>query len=137
VEIRSATAADIAAVLALWQHSRSGVASVSDDEAMIERLLATNPDALLVAERDGEIVATLIAAWDGWRGNMYRLAVAADLRRSGIATELVLAGERRLRDLGCFRITALVWGEDDPALGFWGAAGYSHDSRIHRYVRMV
>ena len=41
----------------------------------VERLIADSPAALLVAERDGEIVGVLIAAWDGWRGNMYRLAV--------------------------------------------------------------
>ena len=102
---------------------------------MIERLLETDSEALLVAERDGEIVATLIAAWDGWRGNMYRLAVAPELRRAGVARKIVEAGEARLRSLGCPRVTALVWGEDDPALGFWEAAGYSHDPRIARFVR--
>ncbi len=63
--IRGATAADAAGVLAVWERSR----------------------------RDGAIVATLIAAWDGWRGNMYRLAVAPELRREGIARTLVEAGE--------------------------------------------
>jgi ribosomal protein S18 acetylase RimI-like enzyme len=135
--IRAAVAADTAAVLSLWQRARSGVASVSDDEAMIERLLATDPEALLVTECDGAVVATLIAAWDGWRGNMYRLAVAPELRREGIARELVAAGERRLGEKGCFRITALVWSEDDPALDFWDAAGYAHDPRIRRFVKTI
>jgi ribosomal protein S18 acetylase RimI-like enzyme len=130
-------AADTPAVLSLWQRARSGVASVSDDDEMIERMLATDPEALLVAERDGAIVGTLIAGWDGWRGNMYRLAVTPELRRGGLGRELVAAGERRLRELGCFRVTALVWGEDDPAISFWDDAGYAHDPRIARYVRTI
>lgn len=137
MRVRSATADDTAAVLSLWERARSGVASADDDAEVIGRLLATDPDALVVAERDGEIIGTLIAAWDGWRGNMYRLAVDPGLRREGVARELVSAGEARLRDRGCFRVTALVWGEDDPALGFWDAIGYSHDPRIHRFVRNI
>jgi ribosomal protein S18 acetylase RimI-like enzyme len=41
-----------------------------------------------VAEGDGEIVGALIAAWDGWRGNMYRLAVREGHRREGIGLAL-------------------------------------------------
>jgi ribosomal protein S18 acetylase RimI-like enzyme len=135
VRVRSAGAGDVAAVLALWDRARSGIASINDDERVIGHLLESDPDALLVAERDGEIVGTLIAAWDGWRGNMYRLAVAPELRRGGIATELVAAGERRLRVRGAPRVTALVSDSDDAALGLWAAAGYAHDPRIARFVR--
>jgi ribosomal protein S18 acetylase RimI-like enzyme len=135
--IRAAVAADTAAVLALWDSARSGVASTTDDAEVIARLLEADRGALLVAEQGGRVVGSLIAAWDGWRGNMYRLAVAPGLRRGGIARELVAAGERRLGEKGCFRITALVWGEDDVALGFWDAAGYGHDPRIHRYVKTI
>jgi ribosomal protein S18 acetylase RimI-like enzyme len=137
VAIRAATAADTAAVLALWERARSGVASTIDDSEVIERLIDADPGALLVDERDGDIVATLIAGWDGWRGNMYRLAVAPELRREGIARDIVRAGEERLREKGCFRVTALVWGEDDGALGLWNACAYSYDSRIHRFVKMI
>ena len=135
VTIRSAVAADAAAVLALWGRARSGLAAVPDDERAIERLLDADAGALLVAEHDGEIVGALIAAWDGWRGNLYRLAVTPELRRSGIATRLVVAGEQRLRDKGAPRVTALVWGEDVPALALWGAAGYEHERSIARFVR--
>jgi ribosomal protein S18 acetylase RimI-like enzyme len=135
VTIRSAVAADIAAVLALWERARSGVASISDDERVIIQLLDTDAEALLVAERDGEVVGSLIAAWDGWRGNMYRLAVTPELRREGIGRRLVEAGEQRLRAVGGARVTALVWGEHEEALGFWEAAGYAHDPHIARFVR--
>jgi predicted MFS family arabinose efflux permease len=44
-------------------------------------LLNADPEALLVAEVDGVVVGSLIAAWDGWRGSFYRLAVSGLPRR--------------------------------------------------------
>jgi ribosomal protein S18 acetylase RimI-like enzyme len=134
VTIRAATHADIGAVLALWTAARSASASTPDDAASVAG--AVDEQALLVAESDGgEIVGALIAAWDGWRGNMYRLTVAPAHRRKGIASTLVAAGEQRLRDRGARRITALVGGEDPQALALWRAVGYAHDEAIARFVK--
>lgn len=73
----------------LWAEARSEQASTPDRGEIVERLIgAESPAALLVAERDGEIVGALIAAWDGWRGNMYRLAVRDGHRRQGIGFAL-------------------------------------------------
>jgi ribosomal protein S18 acetylase RimI-like enzyme len=103
----------------------------------LERLIGGSPAALLVAERDGEIVGVLIAAWDGWRGNMYRLAVREDYRRQGIGLQLTRAGEEYLRRCGACRVTALVAFEDDEAAGFWDSAGYPQDEEIGRRVRNI
>lgn len=135
--IRTASREDLAGVLALWQQARSSHAVTPDDEHVLRQLLDHDPGALLLAERDGEIVATLIAAWDGWRGNMYRLAVGTAHRRRGIATRLVAAGEERLRALGAARVTALVGRDDDPARSTWAALGYEFDAAIGRHVRNI
>jgi ribosomal protein S18 acetylase RimI-like enzyme len=135
--VRAAGAADVPAVLALWDGARSAHASTPDTPEALERLLATGPGALLVAEDGpgGAIVGALVAAWDGWRGNMYRLAVEAPHRRRGIGLALVRAGEAHLRALGARRITALVAHEDADAVGLWAAAGYARDETIVRFVR--
>ncbi len=91
--------------------------------------------ALLVGEADGELVGVLIAAWDGWRANMYRLAVRPDPRREGIALRLIRAGEEQLRHRGAQRITALVANDDPVASAVWRAAGYDQDRQIGRCVR--
>lgn len=80
-------------------------------------------------------MGTLIAAWDGWRGNMYRLAVRGDSRRQGIGLALARAGEDYLRRCGASRITALVAFEDETAASFWERAGYPLDQEIGRRVR--
>ncbi len=122
-------------VLELWEQARSGHASTSDRVEDVECLIADSPAALLVAERDGEIVGALVAAWDGWRGNMYRLAVREECRREGIGIALTRAGEEYLRSRGARRVTALVAFDDEIAGGFWGSAGYPQDQEIGRRVR--
>jgi len=122
-------------VLALWASARSGHARTADRAEDVERLVDGSPAALLLAEDAGEIVGAVIAAWDGWRGNIYRLAVHDSHRRRGIGMRLTRAAEDHLRDRGARRITALVAYDDDAAGSFWDAAGYPQDTEIGRRVR--
>jgi ribosomal protein S18 acetylase RimI-like enzyme len=121
--------------LELWGQARSEHASTADRLADVRRLVTDSPAALFVAERDGEIVGALIAAWDGWRGNLYRLAVHGGHRRQGIGIALTPAGEAYLHDCGARRVTALVASDDGVAGAFWSAAGYPLDPEIGRRVR--
>jgi ribosomal protein S18 acetylase RimI-like enzyme len=133
--IRAARLDDLDAVLALWGGSRSSHAVTEDTPERVAAAISAS--ALLVAEVDGQVVGALIAAFDGWRGNMYRLAVAPAARRGGVARRLVAAGEARLRDLGAPRVTALVAFDDAAARGFWAAAGYEADQVMGRMVRTL
>jgi ribosomal protein S18 acetylase RimI-like enzyme len=135
VTIRPGRADDLDAVLALWGGSRSAHAVTEDTPERVAGLLER--DALLVAEAGGEIVGAVIAAFDGWRGNFYRLAVAPDFRRRGIGARLVAAGEERMRAAGAPRVTALVAFDDADARGFWEAVGYGADLVIGRMVRTL
>jgi ribosomal protein S18 acetylase RimI-like enzyme len=136
VLVRPGRREELAEVLEVWREAGS-VPSVSDDPASLERLLATSPDALLVAESGGRVVGTIIAGWDGWRANFYRLAVLPSARRRGIALRLVAEAERRLAAKGARRLSAIVMSEHDPAVALWHAAGYHHDTRVGRYVRTL
>ena len=76
--VRPARPNDAPAILDLWREERSDHASTADRPQDVQRLLAESPGGLLVAAGgDGALLGVLIAAWDGWRGNMYRLAVRA------------------------------------------------------------
>src|SRR3954451_13750039 len=135
--VRQAREADIAAVLELWAGARSVHARTADTPEVLERLLADRPGSLLVAELGDRIVGALIATWDGWRGNLYRLAVLAEHRRRGVGLQLVREGERRLVARGARRISVLAGREDTTAAGLWTAAGYDRDPEIGRFVKNV
>jgi ribosomal protein S18 acetylase RimI-like enzyme len=132
--IRSATEEDIAAVLDLWVAANSSP-SVSDSPDGLALLLSADPEALLVAELDGVVVGSLIAAWDGWRGSFYRLAVLPERRHEGLATMLLREGERRLCERGAIRLTAIVANEEAGAMAFWRAVGYERQKHQARFVR--
>jgi ribosomal protein S18 acetylase RimI-like enzyme len=134
MRVRPATADEISAVLGLWREAEADP-SFTDDPAGLTRLVAHDPGALLVAEVEGRIVGSLIAGWDGWRGNMYRLAVAPEQRRRGVARALVEAGEERLRELGARRITAGVLSVRESARATWSKVDYNYDPAISRYVK--
>jgi ribosomal protein S18 acetylase RimI-like enzyme len=123
-------------VLALWREAEAPP-SPTDGPDSLRTLIRRDPEALLVAEARGEVVGSLIVGWDGWRGNLYRLAVLPAQRRTGVARRLVREGVRRLQERGAVRINALVIRSDTAATGFWRAAGFTHDARMARFRREV
>jgi ribosomal protein S18 acetylase RimI-like enzyme len=136
VSIRTAAVTDVDSVLTLWRLAETAP-STTDDASALNLLTDTNPDTLLVAEDNDTIVGTLIVAFDGWRGNMYRLAILPEYRRRGHARHLVDEGERRLRQRGVRRITALVAHEQPGATQFWEAVGYNLDRYTVRHVKTL
>ena len=98
---------DIESVLELWRDA-DATASVTDTSYDLRRTLNSGVSSVLVAQSGGRIVGSIIGTFDGWRGNIYRLAVHPEYRRRGIARRLVSEAEAWLRDKGAKRVTALV-----------------------------
>jgi ribosomal protein S18 acetylase RimI-like enzyme len=133
LSLRDARLQDVESILNLWDvaYATDSTRSLAQD---VPRLLSQGPSArLILAEAGGGILGTLIAAFDGWRGNMYRLAVHPDHRRNGVAKRLVEEAHAWLHSIGCQRITALVEGDHAYATGFWQSAGYKWDAQMRRY----
>ncbi len=133
IALRPATAADIDAVLAFWLDATAEPSS-TDDAYGIAGLLARSPGSMILAVDGKVIVGSVVAGWDGWRGTIYRLAVAPACRRQGIATQLVEAAEQQLRVNGARRmhlIVSIAGGAGADA--FWKSAGYEPTDQ----VRMV
>jgi ribosomal protein S18 acetylase RimI-like enzyme len=96
-----------------------------------------NPAAGLFVAVDGEsVVGSVIGGCDGWRGNIYRLAVAPEHRRRGLARALVREVEAWLVERGARRISALVEGDHPWAVGFWNSI-YPREPGVVRYVKNV
>ncbi|MFI1411911.1 GNAT family N-acetyltransferase [Streptomyces sp. NPDC020707] len=134
LRIRAAVPADLDAVLAFWRTAAEGT-SISDDRDGVERLVGRDPEALILAERDGELVGTVIAGFDGWRCHLYRLAVAPARRRQGIGAALLAAAEERFVGLGGRRGDAMVLARNETAHHAWRAAGYAPEEHWRRWVK--
>lgn len=131
--IRDCRPEQVEAVLELWRQA-GATPSITDTEEDLRRALRVGSTCVLVAEADGQVVGSVIGTFDGWRGNIYRLAVHPDYRRRGLARALVAEVEQRLADQGARRITALLEKEHLWATGFWEAVGYQLDQRMVRFA---
>jgi ribosomal protein S18 acetylase RimI-like enzyme len=134
LSIRDCRSEEAETVLDLWRKA-DATPGVTDTADNLRRVIDQSPAIVLVAEVAGQLVGSIIGTFDGWRGNIYRLAVHPNYRRRGIARALVAEVERLLLRQGAKRITALVEKDHPWATGFWQAAGYGLDSRIVRHVR--
>jgi ribosomal protein S18 acetylase RimI-like enzyme len=133
VILRPAVEVDIPGLLALWREADAHP-SHTDDEASVRLLLTHDPAAVILAVDDDRLVGSIIAGWDGWRGSIYRLAVAPSHRRAGLARRLLAAAEGRLAGVGAARLQAIVVATDPPAVGFWGASGWEEQTERLRFV---
>jgi ribosomal protein S18 acetylase RimI-like enzyme len=139
MKLRRATQHDADEIVALWKRA-GATASVTDRPDDVRRAAARDEVAFVIAlSDDGEarIIGSIIGTFDGWRGNIYRLAVDPAHRRRGVARALVAEVERAFSGWGVRRITALVERDHPWAVSFWRAAGYLLDERMDRYVRML
>lgn len=134
IKVRAANTAEVPVILDFWARSAEGT-SITDDTDGVSRLLARDPDPLLVAERDGTIVGTVIAGYDGWRCHLYRLAVAPDQRRQGIGAALLASAHERFVALGGRRADAMVLDHNELGQHAWRAAGYRSEDKWSRWVR--
>jgi ribosomal protein S18 acetylase RimI-like enzyme len=92
---------------------------------------------LLVATIDDHIIGSVIGGWDGWRGNIYRLVVAPEHRRRGIARTGRGDRQELFAKGAATQLAALVEHEYQWAIGFLysvGEFGYERDLKFARYI---
>jgi ribosomal protein S18 acetylase RimI-like enzyme len=135
--IRPVLKEELPAVLSFWKEAEVTPASVTDSIEGLALLLRQPTALLLVATIDGKVVGSVIGGWDGWRGNIYRLAVAPAHRRKGVARRLVREISTALFERGAQRLSALVEHEHPWAMEFWSSVrdlGYVRDPKFTRFT---
>ena len=74
-------------------------------------------------------MATVLAGFDGFRGWVYHLAVATELRRRGFGRQMMAAAEHELRELGCPKINLQVRSSNEAVIEFYERLGYRIEER--------
>jgi len=130
--IRESQSQDVPAILQLWRDADTTV-SVMDTADDIRCVLDSPAPMLNVAVIEGRIVGRVIGTFDGWRGNIYRMAVHLDYRRQGIASGSLDSIGDFFDSVGAKRITVLAESEHAWAVGFWESLGYQYHHGMARY----
>jgi ribosomal protein S18 acetylase RimI-like enzyme len=122
-EIRQGHVADQSEVEALWLHAGLSVPSADEWKALTQG----NTAALLIAEHAGRIVGAAVATFDGWRAYIYHVVVADDVRRGGIAQQLMRTSEDLLRQAGAYCVFVMVPVGNTRGLALVSSTGYLPD----------
>jgi ribosomal protein S18 acetylase RimI-like enzyme len=136
MKIRTYSAPDETAVIALWQRCEL-TRSWNDPTKDIQRKLTTQPELFFVGEIDGTIVATVMAGFDGHRGWVNYLAVDPSHRNNGLARLLMQHVENSLSARGCPKLNLQIRATNRDAVAFYERLGYIEDEVISYGKRLI
>src|SRR3984893_2815288 len=127
LEIRRFQSIDVDQVIGLW-HSCNLIRPWNDPRKDIARKLRVNPEWFLVGILGEEIVGSIMVGYEGHRGWINYLAVAAPFRCRGIGNQLMERAEEILRAVGCPKINLLVRvGNEQELSRFYIGLGFRLD----------
>jgi len=136
VRIRGFQPADEAAVVALW--NECGLTRPwNDPHKDIARKLTEQPELFLVGAIGSEVVASVMAGFDGHRGWVYYLAVAERHRKRSYGRALMHEAERLLIERGCPKINLQVRSSNPGVIEFYRKLGYSQDQTVSLGKRLI
>lgn len=133
MQTRTFSLSDYDAVFDLWHSAGGGIRlRRSDTREAIAHKVERDPELFLVAEEGGRLIGAVMGGYDGRRGFVYHLAVAADCRCRGVGSALMSELESRLRRLGCVKVYLLVTQDASEAQAYYLSRGWEDMSRAVR-----
>jgi ribosomal protein S18 acetylase RimI-like enzyme len=136
MQIRAFRSEDEPAVVALWRECEL-TRPWNDPHKDIVRKLAVQPELFLVGVLGGEVIATVMAGYEGHRGWVNYLAVAPSFRGRGFARALMQHVEHLLRQRGCPKLNLQVRASNPQAIAFYRRIGYERDESVSLGKRLI
>jgi ribosomal protein S18 acetylase RimI-like enzyme len=129
MQIRDFTEADFAATTALW--TQCGLhPSSTETPASLAGVARLNPGLFLLGFEGGNLVATVLASWEGRRGWINRLAVAPSHRGRGLGREMLALAETRLAARGCHKVNLHVAPDNAGVQDYYEKCGFAEKKLI-------
>jgi len=129
MQIRPFELADESAVIALWE--RCGLTCPwNDPKKDISRKLHVQSNLFLVGLVERELIATVMAGYEGHRAWINYLAVAPKYQRKGFGKAMIAEVERLLCEAGCPKINLQVRSTNSRVIEFYQRLGYTVDDVI-------
>lgn len=117
-------------VIELWQKAFGYTTARNAPALVIDKKIAIDDGLLFVGTKNGEVIGTVMAGYDGHRGWIYSLAALPLYRKQGIGSALLSHAEQKLSSLGCLKINLQVLEGNEAAEKLYISNGYSVEKRI-------
>lgn len=128
-EIRPFQPRDETSVIKLWTECGL-VVPWNNPHRDIQRKLKVQSEMFLVACADSQIIATVMAGFDGHRGWINYLAVHPKHQHKGIGRRMMEEAEIRLREFGCPKINLQVRTSNAGMIEFYQRLGFTMDDVV-------
>jgi len=130
LQIRPFEEDDLEDVVTLWETVFPNDPPWNEPRTVVRRKLGVQRELFLVGHIDGRVVASVMGGFDGFRGWVYHLAVAPDLRRRGLGRRMMEVVESKLLDLGCPKINLQIRASNQGVFDFYRTLGYGPEDRV-------
>lgn len=127
--IRKFDISDQENVINLWIDCKL-IAPQNDPHKDIERKLKTDPELFLIGEKSGQIIASVMAGYEGHRGWINYLAVSPDHRKQQYGRKMMDAAQELLLQKGCPKINLQIRKTNRQAIEFYQSLGFTDDHVI-------
>ena len=135
LQIRPYEIHDEPTVIALWRHCDL-LRPWNDPHRDIQCKLQDSPEWFLLGVLDGNVVASVMAGYDGHRGWLNYLAVAPAWQRRGYGRAMVAAAEVILRQAGCPKLNLQIRSANGAVIEFYRRLGYVVDEVVSMGKRL-
>lgn len=103
----------------------------NDPHRDIRLKLQVNPEWFLVGILGDELIATVMAGYEGHRGWINYLAVHPSHQRNGYATQIMREAEALLKAAGCPKINLQVRSRNTAVIAFYESLGWKVEDIVN------
>lgn len=128
MEIRESKLEDVKEIIALWKETNLYFDPFDREKRLVEKI-EKEPELLLVAEEEGEVIGAVIGNY-GWRVSIDHLAVDKKYRKKGIGKQLLEEIKKRLKIKGA--TVALI--DSTLPKEFWENLGCKYRGTYSNYT---